>query len=164
MRLCRASHLVHCWLSEAARQPTRAWTPHPTLIRRLPKTTGQWMPTAGPEGAFVGSIVASGANLFAGTSAGVFRFTNNGATWVSSGLESFSVQALAVHGSSVFAGTSGSGIFVSTDGGASWTATRRLDPPGSAIPPRQRRRSLRGDGRWRRVPLHRRWRQLDSGQ
>ena len=61
-------------------------------IRRLPKTTGQWIPTAGPEGAFVGSIVASGANVFAGTSAGVFRSTDNGATWVASGLESFSVR------------------------------------------------------------------------
>jgi hypothetical protein len=32
------------------------------------------------------------------------------------------VQTFAVHGSSIFAGTSGNGVFFSTDSGESWTA------------------------------------------
>ena len=91
-------------------------------INRLPSTTGQWVRTAGPEGAFVGSILASGSNLFAGTSAGIFRSSDGGATWAASGLEGLNIQTFAVHGSSVFAGTSGNGVSFSTDGGESWTA------------------------------------------
>ena len=61
--------------------------PNTKLIKRPPNITGQWVRTAGPEGAFVGSILASGSNFFTGTSGGIFRSSDGGATWAASGLE-----------------------------------------------------------------------------
>lgn len=66
----------------------------------------------------------SGTSPFAGVSgAGVFRSTDNGSSWtaVNSGMPSGEVGALAVSGTSLFAGTVW-GVFRSTDDGASWTA------------------------------------------
>ena len=73
------------------------------------------------------SVVAlafSGTNLFAGTyDDGVFLSTDNGTSWtqVNNGLTSPYVQAFAVSGANVFAGT-GDGVFLSTDNGTSWRA------------------------------------------
>lgn len=50
---------------------------------------------------------------------GLFRSTNNGKSWISTGPPA-GVNALAIMGVKVFAGT-GSGIFVSTDAGDNWT-------------------------------------------
>jgi hypothetical protein len=57
--------------------------------------------------------------LYAGTSAGVFKYVGY---WLSSGLSGQSVRALAVHPDHpkvVYAGTM-AGAFLSTDGGLSW--------------------------------------------
>ena len=86
----------------------------------------------------VRALAISGTNLFAGTDrGGVYRSTNDGTTWaaVNSGLPkdmydttmyvSVSAFAIAPNGTeipSLFAGTSGHGIFLSTDNGTSWTA------------------------------------------
>src|ERR1044071_9031493 len=78
-------------------------------------TPPQWVQTAGPQGSFVGAMLVSGSYLIAGTSGGVFRSTDNGASWVSSGLTGINVQALAGNGTHLFAGTFGGGVFVSTD-------------------------------------------------
>jgi len=80
------------------------------------------------------SLAMSGNNLFAGTDCGVFLSTNNGTRWtaVSSGLpqtiyygytqQIFTyVNALAVSGQDLFAGTN-YGVYLSTNNGASWTA------------------------------------------
>ncbi|MCX6120778.1 MAG: T9SS type A sorting domain-containing protein [Ignavibacteriales bacterium] len=72
---------------------------------------------------YVISLVASGANLFAGTRSGVFLSTNDGGTWnsVSSGLSiNTAVMSLAVSNTKLFAGTAGDGVFLSTDGGNQW--------------------------------------------
>jgi hypothetical protein len=65
---------------------------------------------------------AGGTNLFAGTS-GVFLSTNNGANWTAAGLADKIIVALAVSGTSLFAGTTyySGGVFRSSDNGASWT-------------------------------------------
>jgi photosystem II stability/assembly factor-like uncharacterized protein len=63
---------------------------------------------------------------YAGTSAGVFKTTNNGDTWVNAslGITMPTIMALAKNtdGTQLFAGTFNGGMFRSTDGGASWIA------------------------------------------
>jgi photosystem II stability/assembly factor-like uncharacterized protein len=64
------------------------------------------------------------ATLYAGTTAGVLKSTNAGATWqrLHGALDGTRVRALAIdprHHRTVFAGT-GSGVFWSSDGGLSW--------------------------------------------
>jgi photosystem II stability/assembly factor-like uncharacterized protein len=62
--------------------------------------------------------------LFAGGYHGVFRSTNNGTSWtaVDSGLTNTFVNALAVSGTNLFAGTASGGVFLSTNNGTSWSA------------------------------------------
>ena len=65
-------------------------------------------------------------NLFAGTDGGggVFLSTDNGTSWTAAndGLTDTHIQALAVSGSNLFAGTYGGGVFHSTNYGASWVS------------------------------------------
>src|SRR5262245_24423986 len=80
---------------------------------------------SGPGGGVGQALAASGTTVFAASArAGVFRSTNNGASWtsVNSGLTDLTVLALAFGGTSVFAGTNSGGVFRSTNDGASWTA------------------------------------------
>ncbi len=84
-----------------------------------------WEQIGGLEGRDVYCFTVSGTNIFAGTyGGGVFRSTNNGASWtaVNTGLTNWIVFSLAVSGSTLFAGTQGGGVFRSGDNGASWTA------------------------------------------
>jgi hypothetical protein len=75
-----------------------------------------------------GCLATQGTNLFASAVGGVFRSTDNGATWTfsDSRLTNRSVSALLVSGTSIFAGTlgyeGGGGVFLSTDDGTSWSA------------------------------------------
>jgi len=63
---------------------------------------------------------AGGAYLFAGTNGGgVFLSTNNGTSWSAVGLATQTVWALAVSGTSLFAGDN-FGIWSTTDNGANW--------------------------------------------
>jgi hypothetical protein len=69
------------------------------------------------------SIIASASILFASTSYnGIFRSTDNGATWTASntGLADTSMNTLFVSGSTLIAGAR-KGIFRSTDNGGHWT-------------------------------------------
>lgn len=92
-------------------------------------TGAQWTQTAGPEGATVRAFVISGTNVLAATDGGIFRSTNDGASWTpaSNGLAGQFVSSLANNGTALFAGTyganqlSGAGVFRSTDSGATWT-------------------------------------------
>jgi photosystem II stability/assembly factor-like uncharacterized protein len=83
-----------------------------------------------------GVIAASGTNVFVGYSfsigslkGGVYLSTNNGASWAAknTGLPYsndtyYCIEALAINGSNIFAGTNGQGIYLSTNNGNSWTA------------------------------------------
>jgi photosystem II stability/assembly factor-like uncharacterized protein len=88
-----------------------------------------WQPTSGPPAVYVNSLVTSaGGRIFAGTSgasaesSGVFRSTNDGASWQQVGLGNMLVNAIAAYGnSSLYAGTA-SGVFFSTDTGLTWTS------------------------------------------
>ncbi len=97
------------------------------LILGADNSHAQWVQTSsGLPNTEVISFASSGANLFAGTYAGVFLSTNDGTTWaaVNYGLtgadkETY-VNALAFLGNNLFAGTDG-GVFISTNSGGSWT-------------------------------------------
>ncbi|MES2592298.1 MAG: T9SS type A sorting domain-containing protein [Bacteroidota bacterium] len=71
-------------------------------------------------------LLANGPDLFAGAFlGGVFLTSNDGDLWtkVNNGLTNTAVQALATNGTTVFAGTSGSGggVFSTTNNGGGWT-------------------------------------------
>jgi len=74
------------------------------------------------------SFVAKGTDLFAGTSNGVYRSSDSGATWWTDvNIVIGSVQALAVCGTYLLAGISDTlgqdGVYRSTDNGDSWNPT-----------------------------------------
>ncbi len=70
----------------------------------------------------VSSLAVVGTSLYAATTSGVFSSTNNGLSWdtASTGLADRDVRALAVIGTTLFAGTSLKGVFCSSNGGLSW--------------------------------------------
>ncbi len=68
--------------------------------------------------------INSSGHIFAGTSGGIFRSTNNGDSWmvVNTGLTNMTVRAFAINSSGhIFVGTFGGGVFRSTNNGSSWT-------------------------------------------
>jgi len=88
--------------------------------------SAQWVQTKGPYGGNVTAMTVSGTNLFAGTNGGgIFRSSDNGATWAAAnnGLTSTTILALTANSKYIFAGTDAGGVFQSTDEGNSWTQT-----------------------------------------
>ena len=86
-----------------------------------------WQQTNGPYGGNISALaINANGDIFAGTEDdGVFRSTNNGATWPPSttGLTNPFVRSLAINASGhLFAGTWGDGVFRSMDNGGGWTA------------------------------------------
>ncbi|MGE5314329.1 MAG: fibronectin type III domain-containing protein [Acidobacteriota bacterium] len=69
---------------------------------------------------FVHTLISSGHTLYAGSYT-CFSSTNQGQSWnaLNAGLVNVDVYALAVNGSSIYAGTS-QGVYVSTNNGQSW--------------------------------------------
>jgi len=67
------------------------------------------------------SLASRGAMLVAGMADGVFLSTNSGANWTQTGLHT-GVNALAISGENIFAGTDSAGIFRTTDNGATWSS------------------------------------------
>jgi photosystem II stability/assembly factor-like uncharacterized protein len=66
------------------------------------------------------SLVFLNQKIFAGTDEGVFMSSDNGQSWSATGLVHTYVKALAVKGSTLFAGSYVKGMFRSYDGGMSW--------------------------------------------
>src|SRR5438552_13578656 len=86
----------------------------------------RWVPTSGFDTfTSVSALAVKDTSVFAGTIGGVWRSTDNGATWtpVNTGLTSMIVDVVAVSGTDLYAGTNGGGVFRSVDDGATWTAT-----------------------------------------
>lgn len=65
-----------------------------------------------------------GSNILAGTSKGIYVSADGGTSWGDSdgGLADYSIDALAVSGTNIFAGTATDGVFLSTDNGTTWKA------------------------------------------
>ena len=90
-----------------------------------------WSPAySGIEGANIWALASIGGDLFAGShtdSRGVYRSTDNGQTWRAANGNSpadipagLNITALAVIGTTLFAGTEQGGVYQSTDRGQSW--------------------------------------------
>lgn len=78
----------------------------------------------------VHTVDTIGNNVFAGTSAGIYRSTDQGATWIN--VSSYYARCFAAKGSEIFAGTYLNGVVRSTDGGTTWgmtdtSMTREID-------------------------------------
>ncbi len=91
----------------------------------------QWV-TLGPSGygAYDLCVAVSGTNLYAGThDSGVYRSTDNGASWaaMNNGLTSMTIYSFAVSDTNLFVGTQG-GAFRSTDSGTNWSALKVGSP------------------------------------
>jgi Secretion system C-terminal sorting domain len=83
-----------------------------------------WVPVnSGLTNINIYSIIAAGTNLYAGTGNGVFLSTNNGAAWIYKGLTGNLIFALGAIGSDIFAGTSGDGVYRSSNSGTNWIQT-----------------------------------------
>ncbi|MEP7271053.1 MAG: Ig-like domain-containing protein, partial [Acidobacteriota bacterium] len=81
----------------------------------------KWARSPGIDGGLIQCFLVNGSTIFAGTDfGGVFRSTDNGASWAPSGLASTDVISLLNTGGAILAGT-GVGVYRSTDNGASWT-------------------------------------------
>ncbi|RPI17456.1 MAG: T9SS C-terminal target domain-containing protein [Ignavibacteriae bacterium] len=81
-----------------------------------------WLP-AGLLNLNVTSLVSSTGYLYAGTTTGVYRSSNNGTNWSSElGLLTLQIISLYNTGTSICAGTP-FGMYISTDGGTAWNAT-----------------------------------------
>ena len=83
----------------------------------------QWVPTRGPQGGYVSSLMKNGGTTLAGTlGGGIFRSTNKGATWAQSnaGLSNLNVCALTAESGYLYAGTRNGGVFRSRDDGRTW--------------------------------------------
>jgi hypothetical protein len=82
-----------------------------------------WTKT-GLVGSYIGSMAVNGGALFAGTSTGLRRSTDHGATWTpaDSGMPHVFISGMSMAGMDFFVGTS-AGLFRSSDHGVSWVPT-----------------------------------------
>jgi len=69
----------------------------------------------------ISSLTVSNNNLFVGTQMGVFLFNSNDSSWTPLGPFTNYIKALASSDTMLFAATSGSGVYRSTNSGTSWT-------------------------------------------
>lgn len=81
----------------------------------------QWVQTGGPSGGTITAIAVLGSDVFAGTSSGVFRSTDGGASWngATTGAQNASIVSLAVVDTDIFAATT-TEILRSTNKGVTW--------------------------------------------
>jgi len=102
-------------------------------LYRSPDNGAHWMQVSSGfrELLFVNSLAVNGSNLFAGTEgSGVFRSPDIGVSWTktNSGLTNQQVFALALKGSTLYAGSFG-GVYRSNNNGTSWELSNNgLDP------------------------------------
>ncbi len=91
----------------------------------LSSDTGESWSWTGGGPMTVNSLVVVGGNLFAATDNGIFLSNGDSGSWVAvnSGLSGSRIYALAASGQNVFAGTFGSGVYLSTNNGTNWNAT-----------------------------------------
>jgi len=95
-----------------------------------------WLPTSGPPGGQIRALaIDSAGGILAGTyGSGIFRSTDNGATWraLNVGQKNLNVQSLVVDPSGmIVAGTYWNGAVRSTDNGATWELPQ--PPIGSVV-------------------------------
>ena len=70
-----------------------------------------------------GTMIVSGSNIYLGSGQGMFLSTDDGNSWSNIGFASAIVEAIAVSGGNLIAGTSDVGIFTTQDNGTNWLQT-----------------------------------------
>lgn len=83
--------------------------------------------SAGLDSVSISCVAVHDTMVFAGTSRGLYRSSDDGVTWQSAntGLLDSTVTALNISGTTLFAGTSSRGVHRSTNNGDSWTPFQR---------------------------------------
>jgi len=81
---------------------------------------GEWVEAEGLKGRRVYALVATRGGVFAATDQGVYRSSDGGSTWHSTGLRT-STYALASTGEGVLLAGTESGVYRSNDYGETWT-------------------------------------------
>jgi choice-of-anchor A domain-containing protein/uncharacterized repeat protein (TIGR01451 family)/TQXA domain-containing protein len=74
---------------------------------------------SGMNASYIWGLNISSSTLFAATDKGIYKFT--GSAWVAAGLTGKDVHAIVSYNGTLYAGTWGYGVFVSTDNGTTWT-------------------------------------------
>ena len=91
-----------------------------------------WRQTKGPVGGKITALAVDSTTgyLFAGAYGGVFRSTDQGASWQKAGLNGAQIRDLFVYGNTLYVSVWGDGLYRSTDYGATW------HPMGAEFPSR----------------------------
>ena len=100
-----------------------------------------WTQGVGINAPALNAVAALGSDLYIGTSHGsldlqeVYRSSDGGITWAPTAgdLSGSSVRALAAQGSTMFAGTSGEGVYRTDDAGAPSGIAIRIDNPSLCV-------------------------------
>ena len=95
------------------------------IFTAAPAAKCQWIQTSGPSNPdlITVNVASIGSTLFAGTTDGVYRSTDDGANWiqVDSGVPTDYANVLVTNGMDLYLGTDAAGgLYRSTDSGASW--------------------------------------------
>jgi hypothetical protein len=111
---------VHCFL---VKDSTILLGPDAGGIYRSTNNGTSWGTYGtGLPAAPVRALAQKDTNLLAGVNNQVYRSTDQGLTWVGTGSLTSTVTSIVVKGSKLIAGTSGSGVFRSTNNGTNWGA------------------------------------------
>jgi len=78
-------------------------------------------PGAGPPNVFPLELAVDGGAVYAGTWSGIWKSTDQGQSWTGAGLPAEAIFALEVLPGGLYAGTFGGQVWVSSDGGSSWS-------------------------------------------
>ena len=95
-------------------------------------TTAQWQHTNGPRGGYVSCYANNEDEIYVGTQyGGVFRSTNNGASWSARnhGLKSYEINCIAMDGDELYVGSrmgGYDGLCHSSDDGMTWSTFPNL--------------------------------------
>ncbi len=79
--------------------------------------------SSGMSTVLTSGIVQASGHIFVVGTGGVFRSDNHADSWVAAGLMGVDVRCITAIGDTLFAGTNGSGIYRSSDWGATWIAS-----------------------------------------
>jgi len=94
------------------------------LAFNIQNSQAQWVRTSGPGGGNVNCFVVNGNDIYAGLdysfNGGVYVSNDNGATWTGRGMQSSNIRALTFSGTYLFAASSSSGVYLSTNNGLNW--------------------------------------------